>query len=327
MIRDLSETLRAILKQPGLPPPLNTAQVVFDRPTAQFNPPQSAIDLFLFDIRENAELRNHEPTVIHSNGHAIIRRPPMRVDCSYLVTAWIAGGVDVALQEQLLLSQVLQVLVRYPTIPEPFLQGGLKTTSGTSVDDKVNLPENTSEDTVSSGENTATSGGIQNTASVAILPSPVLEPERLPIPLSVAVPGASRQPTEFWTSLGIPIRASLIVTATIALDLNDAIPTALPLVTSHAIGLKDMESGVSVDRNFQIGGQVRLADNQPAVAARITLLDRNQVSQTDGAGFYQFSAVPAGTHTLQVQLSDGTTRSFTVTVPPLQAQPFDLQLT
>ena len=126
MIRDLSQTLRSLLTQ-GVPAELATAQIVFDRPSEQFNPTQATIDLFLYDIRENVELRNNEPTVERLNGQATIRRPPLRINCSYLVTAWPGGvsGDELALQEHRLLSQVLQVLVRYPTIPEPFLQGSL----------------------------------------------------------------------------------------------------------------------------------------------------------------------------------------------------------
>ncbi|WNZ27741.1 DUF4255 domain-containing protein [Leptolyngbya sp. NK1-12] len=206
MIDDLSKTLSTVLTTAGAHQ-LTTALISFDRPTAQFNPQQTAINLFLFDIRENVELRSNEPIVTRSDTQATIRRPPMRVDCSYLVTAWAVGGTEVALQEQLLLSQVLQVLARHPTIPPSYLQGSLKRASATLANRVVN-----SSNVDPSGE-----------------PSPV--------PLSVAVPAASRQPTEFWTSLGIPVRACLVVTATIALDLNDPIPNTFPLVISHAIEL------------------------------------------------------------------------------------------
>jgi phage antirepressor YoqD-like protein len=59
MIRDLSQTLRAILTQPGLPAELAAAQIAFDRPTEQFNPSQTTVDLFLFDVQENKELRSN----------------------------------------------------------------------------------------------------------------------------------------------------------------------------------------------------------------------------------------------------------------------------
>ncbi|NEO49106.1 MAG: DUF4255 domain-containing protein, partial [Moorea sp. SIO4A3] len=45
-----------------------------------------------------------------------------RIACSYLVTAWPIGGEELPLQEHRLLSQVLQVFLAYPTIPEEFLE-------------------------------------------------------------------------------------------------------------------------------------------------------------------------------------------------------------
>ena len=128
MIRDLSETLRAILDDPALAaefPELAAAQIVFDRPTEQFNPQQTTIDLFLYDVRENMELRSNEPVIERNNGTATIHRPPMRVACSYLVTAWPVGGAEPPLQEHRLLSQTIQVLSRYPTIPASYLKGKL----------------------------------------------------------------------------------------------------------------------------------------------------------------------------------------------------------
>lgn len=128
MIRDLSETLRAILDDPALAaefPELAAAQIVFDRPTEQFNPQQTTIDLFLYDVRENMELRSNEPIIERNNGTATIQRPPMRVACSYLVTAWPVGGAEPPLQEHRLLSQTIQVLSRYPTIPASYLKGKL----------------------------------------------------------------------------------------------------------------------------------------------------------------------------------------------------------
>jgi hypothetical protein len=128
MIRDLSLTLQAILDDPALGttfPELAAAQIVFDRPVETFNPTQTTIDLFLYDIRENMELRSSEPTLRRLNGQVEIQRPPLRVACSYLITAWPVGGTDLALQEHRLLSQVLQVLARYPKIPAPFLRGQL----------------------------------------------------------------------------------------------------------------------------------------------------------------------------------------------------------
>lgn len=128
MINDLSETLRAILDDPKLAtafPELAAAQVVFDRPTEQFNPSQTTVDLFLYDVHEDMELRSNEMVVERRDGTAIIKRPPLRVACSYLLTAWAVGGGELPLQEQKILSQALMVLSRYPTVPQAFLKGSL----------------------------------------------------------------------------------------------------------------------------------------------------------------------------------------------------------
>jgi hypothetical protein len=126
VIDDLGLTLRALLKQPGLPHDLAAAEIAFERPGETFTPHQATVDLFLYDIRENLELRNPEPTIERVNCQAVRRPPPMRVACTYLVTAWPVGGLELPLQEHRLLAQVLQVFARYPTIPAAFLQGSLK---------------------------------------------------------------------------------------------------------------------------------------------------------------------------------------------------------
>ncbi|MCP3956379.1 MAG: DUF4255 domain-containing protein [bacterium] len=126
MIRDLSLTLRAILSQSGLPAELGAAQIAFDRPTDPFAPAQTTVDLFLYDIRENVVQRSNEPIVEHVSGEAIIRQPPLRVACSYLVTAWPSTtGEQQVLDEHRLLSQALAIFSRTPTIPSEFLQGSL----------------------------------------------------------------------------------------------------------------------------------------------------------------------------------------------------------
>jgi uncharacterized protein DUF4255/carboxypeptidase family protein len=128
MIRDLSQTLQAILSDPSLAAPfpeLSRALIAFDRPDDGFKPAQTTVDLFLFDVRENTELRSNEPKIERLNGQAVIHPAPMRLACTYLVTAWPIGGTDLVLQEQRLLFQVLQVLSRYPRIPAAFLKGKL----------------------------------------------------------------------------------------------------------------------------------------------------------------------------------------------------------
>jgi hypothetical protein len=128
MIDDLSKTLKAVLHDPGFAvqfPELFGAEIVFDRPVDPFSPQNTTIDVFLYDLRENQDLRLNEATTTRVNNQIITHPAALRLACSYLVTAWPVGGSDLALQEHKLLTQVLRVLSRYPTIPAPFLQGSL----------------------------------------------------------------------------------------------------------------------------------------------------------------------------------------------------------
>ena len=131
MINELSQVLRNMLDDPGLPEPLRSAQIELDHPTDTYTPAGGlrTINLFLYDIRENVELRSNEPGVEILNGQARITRPPLRIECSYLVTAWPDGsGQASLLQEHQLLAQVLQAFSRFSTIPPIFLAGtGLAT--------------------------------------------------------------------------------------------------------------------------------------------------------------------------------------------------------
>jgi hypothetical protein len=133
VIDDLDRTIAALLRHEvhGLPPNLaEQVQVSFAAPDDQF-PPQSvtlpAIDLFLYDVRENLDLRSNEVYVDRrSDGTATRSRAPARVDFSYLITAWSSESVlDRAQDEHRLLGEVMQTLLRHRTIPGDVLQGVL----------------------------------------------------------------------------------------------------------------------------------------------------------------------------------------------------------
>ena len=128
MIDDLSRTLKAVLHDPSFAtvfPELNAAEIVFERPLDPFNPGSTTVDVFLYDLRENLELRLNEPTTTKVGNTVVTHPAALRLSCSYLVTAWPVGGPDIPFQEQKLLTQILRVLSHYPIIPGNFLQGTL----------------------------------------------------------------------------------------------------------------------------------------------------------------------------------------------------------
>jgi hypothetical protein len=117
MIDDLDKALRTLLKL-EIPEDLDEEHIRFEAPDAGFAPSMKAINLFLYDVRENRELRSAEWLMERQNNGAVTKqRAPVRVDCSYLITAW-AGDV---LSEHLLLGKVMRALLRHPTLPAEVL--------------------------------------------------------------------------------------------------------------------------------------------------------------------------------------------------------------
>ena len=130
MIADLDKTLEELLKHELLPG-ISPVAISFGTPDNQF-PPSSvtppAIDLFLYDVRENRQLRNNDWTVERrSDGTATRQRGPVRVDCSYLVTAWAnPSSPNPAQDEHRLLGEVMKALLLHSTLPAEVLQGDLQ---------------------------------------------------------------------------------------------------------------------------------------------------------------------------------------------------------
>ncbi len=131
MYDDLDNTLQQLLKRDLPPAIVSQVSFTFAAPDAQF-PPTSvalpAIDLFLYDVRENRDLRTNEWVVERqSDGTLLKTRAPVRLDCSYLITAWAnPSSNNPAQDEHHLLGEVTRVLLRYPSLPAELLQGSLQ---------------------------------------------------------------------------------------------------------------------------------------------------------------------------------------------------------
>ena len=145
MFNDLDATLTELIRRELPSSTASQVSVSFatpggDFPTASVTLP--AINLFLYEIVENRDLRNREPiearilggsaqiagkSVEVPPGTVIRALAPVRVDCHYLVTAW-AKSTDVQPEqvEHRLLGYVLRALLRHREIPEAMLQGVLQ---------------------------------------------------------------------------------------------------------------------------------------------------------------------------------------------------------
>lgn len=107
------------------------AAISFDPPSA----PRSGlnINLFLYDIRENLDLRQPNWSTERRSSEAgkpfTVRIPPVaRVDCSYLITVWPDGrGASSEIsKEHLLLGTIMRILLSHRTLPSEYLQDSLE---------------------------------------------------------------------------------------------------------------------------------------------------------------------------------------------------------
>jgi hypothetical protein len=124
MLQDLDKTLAALLAKDLA---VANVAVSFAAPDSEFPPAEvspPAIDFFLYDIRENLQLHSNDLTVEQRNGRMVGQKAPIRVDCSYLITAWSSATNPIE-DEHRLLGEVMKVLLRYRELPDEVLQGEL----------------------------------------------------------------------------------------------------------------------------------------------------------------------------------------------------------
>jgi hypothetical protein len=129
VIDDLDHAIEQLL-QHELPSELTASVAIsFAAPDDKFPPPAvalPAIDIFLYDVRENRDLRDASWQIDRALDGVTRRAPTVRVDCSYLVTAWASDSSPTrAFDEHRMLGDVIRALLRYPTLPEAVLGGEL----------------------------------------------------------------------------------------------------------------------------------------------------------------------------------------------------------
>jgi Pvc16 N-terminal domain len=122
VLYDVDESIRELLKtRCGLSPEI---EVVFEAPTRDWAARRSgpAIDVFLYDIRENLERRQNLIEKVREGDIVTGQIPPTRwFNCSYLITAWTQRPDD----EHRLLSSIINGMLMVHAMPRDCLQGAL----------------------------------------------------------------------------------------------------------------------------------------------------------------------------------------------------------
>ncbi len=122
MFHDLDIAIRTLLDNDDAPAAVQNADVDFVAPEHGYAPAQATLNLFLHDVKENRELRDPVPIRTLTPDGYRQAHPPIRVDCSYAVTAWSgasAGPAARIAEEHELLGTALAWLSRFPRLPLP----------------------------------------------------------------------------------------------------------------------------------------------------------------------------------------------------------------
>ena len=126
MIEDLSNSIKALLEYELLTPGqeiIPGLSISFAQPDQNF-PPASvtkpAVNVFLYDVREDLNLRHNEwfrYSPVPPAGYQV-KRQPLLIECSYLVTAWSDSATAAAHDEHTVLSVIIKALRRYNDLPD-----------------------------------------------------------------------------------------------------------------------------------------------------------------------------------------------------------------
>ena len=138
MLADLDGALRSLLRDELESHGFNGVEVEFDAPTREWAGGRSTptLNLFLHDLRQAAETPGDGWREQRSNGSARLVRPPLRVECTYAVTAWTRAVED----EHRLLSQAMAVLLAYEELPDDDRLGERLRALGSSVTARLGNP-------------------------------------------------------------------------------------------------------------------------------------------------------------------------------------------
>ena len=133
MINDLDASLKAMIAGEAIPgSALASADISFAVPDTDWQGQGTGmqLDVYLYRVMDNRDLRsNQRNTVVNPDGSVTTNLFPSRIECSYIITAWDKGsnvdGMEKEPDEHQLLSEVIYVLWRNPTMPAMYLTGTL----------------------------------------------------------------------------------------------------------------------------------------------------------------------------------------------------------
>ncbi len=131
MFGDLDKSIENLLKMEfGASLPFDLSFAIPDKEFAPVSGTRNTLDVYLYDIRDNRDLRTVEPSLVRNPDGTVDKvYPPARIKVTYCITAWSPAeatpGIPPAQDEHALLGYVLRVLLKYPELPSQVLAGSL----------------------------------------------------------------------------------------------------------------------------------------------------------------------------------------------------------
>ncbi|MGI8856153.1 MAG: Pvc16 family protein [Thermomicrobiales bacterium] len=118
MLQTVHDVLRRLLYEQGRISPRDV-DIAFEAPTRTWieRLTRPSLNLYLFGIQENVDLRQTSFQSTRIDGHAQRRLPPRRIDVRYMVSAHTTDADD----EYRLLWRALVTLMKFPEIPVEML--------------------------------------------------------------------------------------------------------------------------------------------------------------------------------------------------------------
>jgi len=255
MLDDLDRSLRALLIEQL--PIINERigsdgfDVRFEAPTREFNGKRggkAALSVYLYNIQENRHLRGRTWDRRFEDGVFFDYRPDVKLDCSYIVTAW-ANEVE---DEHRLLAGAARAFFRNPALRFKYLHGDLKRAALEAV-------------------GRAGAADAETNELVSTVTTDVAQPESF------------KDAIDIWSVLEGDLKPSLRVTVTVPLDLNVPAPDAEPappVTQLPDIHVEVIEARPLASRST-ISGQVRRA-GAPLAGAVVRVGRSTAVTDRDG---------------------------------------------